>query len=192
MQFRVSLSGLMQYYIIILTVSVITGCIAGLLLRMAVIRRLPQLKQNFSQTLPDDLFSEGSLRASIAQKNDFENIRPLVEEHINEFLQNRLGKEMPMIGMFIGDKTIAQLKTIFMKELEEIFPLVMDKYVSNLSPGNVPEQLISGRIPHIPTQKLQFTLNHSARRELIFIPVFTTLTGLAIGILQLIIISVLA
>ncbi len=37
-----------------------------------------------------------------------------------------------MISMFIGDKTIQQLKTVFLEELRQMFPTLMQSFVSNL------------------------------------------------------------
>jgi hypothetical protein len=34
--------------------------------------------------------------------------------------------------MFIGDKTIQQLKTVFMEELKQMFPTLMQSFASNL------------------------------------------------------------
>jgi hypothetical protein len=34
--------------------------------------------------------------------------------------------------MFIGDKTVAQLKSIFLDELQLIFPTVLNQYINNV------------------------------------------------------------
>jgi hypothetical protein len=35
---------------------------------------------------------------------------------------------MPIISMFIGDKTIAQLKEVFLEELAQIFPSLLSEF----------------------------------------------------------------
>jgi hypothetical protein len=35
---------------------------------------------------------------------------------------------MPVISMFIGDKTIAQLKEVFLEELHQIFPTLLSQF----------------------------------------------------------------
>jgi 3-dehydroquinate dehydratase len=37
-----------------------------------------------------------------------------------------------MISMFIGDKTIQQLKSVFMEELKQMFPTLMQSFASNM------------------------------------------------------------
>jgi hypothetical protein len=43
---------------------------------------------------------------------------------------------MPMIGMFIGEKTINELKAVFITELESLFPVIMKSYLGNLGAGS--------------------------------------------------------
>jgi uncharacterized membrane protein YheB (UPF0754 family) len=173
----------MTHYFIILIAAATAGCLIGLLLRSAIISRLPALLQRFAANMATDLFTSDNLD-SLSAKNNFENIRPLIEVHIDEFLGHKLGKEMPMIGMFIGEKTIAQLKGIFMKELEEIFPMVMEKYIGDLSR----QVLASRKITAQSKQKFRSFLNKHARSEMMLIPVYGAIAGIAIGILQLMII----
>jgi hypothetical protein len=48
------------------------------------------------------------------------------------FLRIKLKDEMPMLSMFIGDKTITSLKKFFMQEIEILFPQVMKQFAANL------------------------------------------------------------
>lgn len=107
----------------------------------------------------------------------FDRMRPLVEKQVDEFLSIRLPREMPMIGMFIGEKTIAQLKAIFLKELEDIFPLVMQQYLVAATglPLTTPSTLPS-ILPLI--RKL-------LRHELRYAPLIGAATGSLVGFLQL-------
>jgi hypothetical protein len=38
---------------------------------------------------------------------------------------------MPIISMFIGDKTIAQLKEVFLEELAQIFPALLSEFTQS-------------------------------------------------------------
>ncbi|MBA4168099.1 MAG: hypothetical protein H0X41_11270 [Chitinophagaceae bacterium] len=182
----------MNIYLVIPVVSAAAGFLAGLLLRTVVIFRLPSLLRKFAVNMAAGMFNGQDIQAALAGKNNFENIRPLIEGHIDEFLRHKLGKEMPMIGMFIGDKTIAQLKGIFMKELEEIFPLVMDRYISDLSQNFKPQLIISQKISGLTRQHLHSFLQQHARTEMIILPIYGAIAGAATGILQLIVLLVIS
>lgn len=101
----------------------------------------------------------------------FEQMRPLVETKIDEFLRVKLPQSMPMISMFVGDKTINQLKTVFMSELELIFPEVIGDYSAGLLP------LIENRMMMIAQKALS---------RLLF---YGLLAGLATGLIQLLILT---
>src|SRR5262245_57398270 len=73
-----------------------------------------------SELLASSLISE-----KISDANNLERLMPLIDAHVDEFLRHRLSKEMPMISMFIGNKTIEKLKGAFIGELKSIFPKIM-------------------------------------------------------------------
>ncbi|MFN0274192.1 MAG: hypothetical protein ACKVPJ_00480 [Chitinophagales bacterium] len=53
----------------------------------------------------------------------------------DDFMQNRLTSEMPVLKMFIDDKLIVELKAVFEKEMQTILPTVLKNnlsYTSNL------------------------------------------------------------
>lgn len=69
----------------------------------------------------------------ISQNDSFESLKPLINEKLDEFFRHKLGQKMPMISMFIGDKTIDELKGIFMEELAVLFPALLNQFSANLN-----------------------------------------------------------
>lgn len=67
-----------------------------------------------------------------SQGDSFEALKPVINEKLDDFFKNKLSAKMPMISMFIGEKTIEELKGVFMEELETIFPLLLVQFTSNL------------------------------------------------------------
>ena len=62
-----------------------------------------------------------AIEQKIGDPKNFEKVKPLIETHIDDFLRNKLKEQMPMISMFIGDKTINTLKTVFIKQVFDLF-----------------------------------------------------------------------
>jgi hypothetical protein len=84
------------------------------------------------------LFSKKAGQISIHQilpeltkGNRFQKILPFIDAKLDEFFKDRLVQKMPIISMFIGDKTIAQLKEVFLEELEQIFPELLSKFAQS-------------------------------------------------------------
>lgn len=67
-------------------------------------------------------------------KNDpFDNLKPVINEKLDDFFRHKLSAKLPMISMFIGDKTIEELKAVFMEELALLFPLLISEFSAHLN-----------------------------------------------------------
>ncbi|HXO76387.1 MAG TPA: DUF445 family protein, partial [Puia sp.] len=94
-------------------------------------------------------------------------------------------ESMPMIAMFIGDKTIAQLKAVFMQELEELFPVIMKNYVSNLRNDLDLERIVVDKIAAFSNDRLEAMLNQFLTKEFRFVEIIGAALGFLIGLLQI-------
>ncbi len=61
-----------------------------------------------------------------------DQVMPFIEDKLDDFFRNKIGEKLPMISMFIGDKTISQLKSVFMEELSNLFPTLITQFSKNL------------------------------------------------------------
>lgn len=86
-------------------------------------KRQRQFAEKLGKLVSAELLSFEDIESKITRKENIDKIMPTIEGHIDHFLREGLSKEFPMISMFIGDRTITNLKAVFMKKLEEIFPL---------------------------------------------------------------------
>lgn len=134
-------------------------------------------------------FSSLSLEEKISDPQNFENVRPLIETHIDDFLRNKLKEQMPMISMFIGDKTIITLKAIFIQEIETLFPQVMQQFAGNLKGKLNLEQMVSSRIADISPAQIENLIYKNMAKEVRTASLFGALIGLLIGIIQLLIVQ---
>jgi uncharacterized membrane protein YheB (UPF0754 family) len=89
-----------------------------------------------------------------------------------------------MVSMFIGDKTINTMKTVFMQELETLFPQIMRQFASNLKNDPGIEQLITTKLLAISPLQLEKAL----AKQLRSLALLGALTGFVVGVLQLILI----
>lgn len=71
---------------------------------------------------------------------------PFIDEKLDEFFKNKLKEKLPIISMFIGEKTITQLKSVFMDELQVLFPELI-KHFTSTATAAVSQKLMSS----IPT-----------------------------------------
>ncbi|MCG2616642.1 hypothetical protein LZZ85_20250 [Terrimonas sp. NA20] len=123
----------------------------------------------------------------ITQQISFDEIRPLIEQHMDHFLRHKLQEQMPMIATFIGDKTIQQLKVIFIQEIELLFPEIINKMmIAGSGPGNM-ESIISQKISTIPAFTIEKMFNEKMAPAVKKAALLGGLIGFFTGLIQLLI-----
>jgi uncharacterized membrane protein YheB (UPF0754 family) len=99
-------------------------------------------------------------------------------------LRFKLADEMPFISMFIGDKTINSLKTVFMKELETLFPQVMKSYMTNLQKELDLEKIVTEKVAGFSSDKLEAILQQIMSKEFRFVEIIGAVLGFIIGLAE--------
>ncbi len=130
---------------------------------------IPSLQQGLAVKAGEmaaGLLPLNSIKEKLAGPESFEKIRPVVEEQIDDFLRNKLKSQMPMIAMFIGDKTIESLKKVFMTELERIFPMVIGQYANNFLQDLNLEQTVQQKISSVPLNDVKKAFDQHAGTQL--------------------------
>lgn len=69
----------------------------------------------------------------LSKQDSFETLKPVINEKLDDFFRHKLSAKLPMISMFIGDKTIEELKGVFMEELTILFPMLITQFSANLN-----------------------------------------------------------
>lgn len=151
----------------------------------------PKRQQKFAEKLgklvSDEFLSFNDIEQKISSPENLKKIMPHIETHIDGFLRNRLKDEMPVISMFIGDKTIASLKGMFMKEIEALFPIVMKKYAANLKEELDLEQIVTQKVAAFSSDKLEEVLYQIMSKEFRFVEIIGAVIGFIIGAMQVLI-----
>src|SRR5579871_846397 len=161
--------------------------ILGFTLHGVFPKKQKQIAQNIGKIVGQELLSFGDIERTITNPENVQKILPLAEQHIDNFLRNKLKQSMPIVGMFIGDKTINQLKSVFMQELEELFPVIMQNYVSNIKHDLDLERIVVEKIQNFSSEKLEQMLNQILTKEFRFVEVIGAALGFFIGLLQILI-----
>ena len=132
----------------------------------------------------DELLSFKDIEEKIAHPGNVKKIMPHIEEHIDHFLRVKLPAQMPVISMFIGDKTITELKTVFIAELEVLFPVIMKHYMENLQEDLNLEKIVADKVGRFSSDKLEQMLYSVMSKEFRFVGIIGGVLGFLIGLLQ--------
>jgi len=138
----------------------------GLRIQGLLPRRQAQLATQVAQAAAAFMPDAAALEAIMANPAHFQKIMPVIEEQIDHFLRVKLKQAMPVVGMFVGDKTIGQLKAVFVTELEQIFPTVMKNYAAGLAGEFDIKRLIGEKLLAIPPETLVEQVQKAMKKEL--------------------------
>ena len=148
-------------------------------------KRQQQIAESLGRIVGQELLSFGDIEEAITRPEAVQRILPMAEEHVDNFLRVKLKESMPMIAMFVGDKTIAQLKTVFMTELRDLFPVIMKNYVANLRNDLDLERIVVEKIAGFSADRLESLLNEFLTKEFRFVEIIGAILGFLIGVLQI-------
>jgi len=178
----------MNYWLIVLPF--IAAAIGWLMNRLFITFMFRQFKRSLPQIatalgrIASNNISFQQLESKIVNPENVQKLLPLIEGHLDHFLREKLSKEMPVISMFIGDKTINQLKTVFVKELQDLFPVIMKNYIGNLEQDLNIEQLVADKINAIEPEQAIQSVHLSLSKQLRLFEWFGAATGFIIGLVQ--------
>lgn len=147
-------------------------------------KRQKQFAEKLGKLVSNELLSFEDIEKKITQKENLDKIMPHVETYVDSFLKNKLSETFPVLSMFIGDKTINQLKDAFMGELRTIFPEVMKKYMVNLKTDLDLETIVVKKVESFSSDKLESILNDIMKKEFKFVEIIGGVLGFIIGLFQ--------
>ena len=149
-----------------------------------------ELANQFGKFVKEHFFSPELLEQKLVSPDTVDKIIPEISVHVDEFLREKLPKSMPMISMFIGERTINQLKEVFMQELVILFPVILRKYINGLTREINIEALVAEKIMAIPPAAIAASFYKSLAGEIHKLQFAAAATGFLTGLVQLLIIWV--
>lgn len=149
-------------------------------------KRQKQFAEKLGRLVSEELLSFHDIEQKITEPGNVARIMPYVDTHIDRFLRVKLADKMPVISMFIGEKTIAELKSVFMTELQELFPVIMTNYMNHLQEDLDLEKIVTDKVSSFSSDKLEVILNGIMSKEFRFVEIIGAVLGLLIGLLQVV------
>ena len=147
-------------------------------------KRQQQFAMKLGKLVSNELLSFEDIEQKIANPQNVEKLMPVLEAHIDTFLKEKLTAQIPMLAMFVGEKTIAQVKGVFMTELQELFPILMKQYMTTLQTELDMEQIVTEKVGRFSSDKLEEILNQIMSTEFRFVEIIGGVLGFLIGIVQ--------
>ncbi len=142
------------------------------------------IAQQLGKMVSKEFLSFSELKEKVTDPDNLNKLKPEIEDHIDTFLREKLKDTFPMLSMFIGDKTINQLKAAFLLELESLFPILMKSYMARLEQDLDMEKIVTEKVAGFSLVKAEEMLNKSAKKMFIYFQMMGAFIGLITGLLH--------
>lgn len=147
-------------------------------------KRQQQFAEKLGRLVSEELLSFEEIAKKLADPANVEKLLPFIDAHIDQFLKVKLKESMPVVGMFIGEKTVSQLKSVFIEELTQLFPGLMEQYMTNLQDQLDLEKIVIEKVRGFSSEKLETILQQIMAKEFRFVELIGAVLGFLIGLLQ--------
>lgn len=123
------------------------------------------------------------LDREISSPERVEQLLPFIDAQIDEFLRVKLPTSMPMIAMLIGDKTIHQIKEVFVKEIKDLLPKILRQYLETLTTDGKLQAMIEDQLCSTANKAYLVGLQGKCRPLFLRIKLVAFIFGLVFGVL---------
>jgi len=157
---------------------------AGLTIQGIFPKNQMLIAQKLGQVVSRELLSFSEIEAKVTDPENLKKLRPEIEKHIDLFLREKIKDTFPLLSVFIGEKTITQLKAAFLMELESLFPVLMKSYMTKLERELDLEKIVTEKVAGFSSEKLENILDQITKKEFLFLEFIGGVFGFLIGIIQ--------
>lgn len=147
-------------------------------------KRQQQFAEKLGKLVADELLSFEDIAQKLTDPEKIRGILPDIAARIEDFLRYKLTDSMPILSMFIGDSTVEKIKTVLVKEMEDLLPQLIHKYVESHRSELDLEKIVTEKVSGFSSDKLEEILNSIMKKEFRFVEIIGGVLGFLIGLLQ--------
>jgi uncharacterized membrane protein YheB (UPF0754 family) len=157
----------------------------GFKLQGIIPKKQQTIAEQLGRLVSKEFLSFSELKEKVTNPQNLDMLKSEIEGHIDTFLRKKLKDNFPMLSMFIGDKTINQLKAAFLLELESLFPMLMKSYMARMEKDLDLEKLVTEKIAGFSMVKAEELFNKSAKKLFLYTQFMGALIGLITGLIHI-------
>ncbi len=116
-----------------------------------------------------------------------QKLRPELENHVDHFLQVKIKAVFPLLSQFMGEKTISQFKSSLLAEIDELFPVLMQKFSGELKNELRADEMVKERLESIDDSMLRKMLTDAAGKKIFLWKCFCVMAALLMGFITVLI-----
>ena len=159
--------------------------ILGLTIQGIFPKRQAQFAASLGSLVSRELISFDDIARRIHSPETLQKVLPVVEEKVHQYIHVKLKEEMPLLSMFINEKTMSSIQAGIVKEFEAMFPVMLDKLTADMQQELNVERLVTDKVAAFSSDKLEAILFSIMSREFRFVEIVGAVLGFLIGWIQI-------
>lgn len=151
-------------------------------------KRQHAVAEKIGQMVSKELLSMEDIKERISKPGNLESINKGIEAKIEDYLTKTFPERNPVMSMLMGKKTKQRLKDEFLKEVEDVTPEIINKYVENLEGEFDVAKIIRQRVSLLSPASLERLIMDVLKKEFQFIELIGAILGFLIGVVQVLLV----
>jgi uncharacterized membrane protein YheB (UPF0754 family) len=148
-------------------------------------KRQKQFAEKLGILVATELIHFDEIAERLKDPSQLRELAPVIEKHINSFLEVKLKEKLPVISMFVGDGMMAKIKEGMMEEIELLLPEIIGQYTDSLSQKIDVRKMVTEKVSAFSSDKLETILIAIMSKEFRFVEIIGGVLGFLIGLMQI-------
>jgi uncharacterized membrane-anchored protein YjiN (DUF445 family) len=144
---------------------------------------------NTGSMIQSEFLAYNGFDEKVANPDLLKKLKPMIENHVDHFLKEKLKTVFPLLSQFMGEKTISQFKTAFLTEIDILFPLMVKNYMNDLKNNLKLDNIISEKINVLSMSHIREIFYLNAAKEIRYFKIACTCFGLFGGLITVLILG---
>lgn len=147
-------------------------------------KRQKQFASKLGATVSNELLHFDEIAAQLQDPEQLKKLSPVIELHIDHFLDVKLKEKLPIVSMFASKDMKASIKTGLMEEIEILLPELIGKYTGQMGKNIDIEKMVTEKVENFSSDKLEEILFQIMKKEFKFVELIGAVLGFIIGLFQ--------
>lgn len=151
-------------------------------------KRQYAMAEKIGKMVATELLNVSDFKERINDPKNLASINTNIEAKVDQYLDETFPNKYPMMSMLLGKKTRVKMKNDFLAEVQQVTPVVIDKYMENLEGTFDVEKIVRQKVSLLSPVTLENLIMGILKKEFQFIELIGAVLGFMIGVIQVLLV----
>lgn len=147
-------------------------------------KRQKEIATKIGKVVADELLSVDDIKEKVVDAESMDKIYETVEEKMDDFLDEKMGKKFPLVSLFTSKKMKMSVRDEMLTEVRAQLPSMLDSYIEHFEANLDIEEMISDKFGQLSSDRLEQVMNEILSKEFRFIEIIGAVVGFIVGLVQ--------